>query len=64
MQKFKVTVYELDYKDEKTGKILYETILEAKNKVRSVSMVWDIIKENGIWEQYRHQHFTESVEVA
>jgi phosphopentomutase len=63
MPQFKVTVYELDYTDEKTGKVLYETTIEAKNKVRSINQVWDILKENGIWDQYRHCHFTESVEV-
>lgn len=64
MPKFKITVFELDFlTEEKTGKVLFETIIEAKNKARSVSNALKLIHDNGIYEQYRHLCFTESDEV-
>jgi hypothetical protein len=65
MSNFKIRVFELNaLTEEKTENILYSSIIEAKSKARAVSIVGNILRENGIHQQYKHNYFIESQEVA
>lgn len=64
MPRFDIKVHELNpITEEKTGNILYMDIIEAKNKARASSIIGDILRKNGIHDQYRHNYFIESIEV-
>jgi hypothetical protein len=65
MSNYKIRVFELNaLTEEKTDNILYESIIEAHSRARAVSIAGDILRENGIHQQYKHNYFIESQEVA